>query len=221
MEENKEKKNNAYTIISIVIIIMLTISLAFLVWKNQQLTEKVKEYEDSCLVYYSNSLNNYVKTNEIAEESSNITNDVQDTNENEQLDNSTKNNNSIDVTTVALKRWQDCYSDDDTEEEKAKKIATELMNAVNNKDWYYVAKMVGGNSDLFIKYGISDYNINANECMNLGSLNGSEFEGEYAFSEKYDWDKTKVENPESFGGLLIIKFEDGGRIEIDPLCTGW
>lgn len=217
MEENKEKKNNAYTIISIVIIIMLTISLAFLVWKNQQLSEKVKEYEDSCLADYSNSLNNYVKTNDIAKESSNS----EDTNENEQPNNSTKNTSSNDVTTVTLKRWQDCYSDDDTEEEKAKKIATELMNAVNNKDWYYVAKMVGGDSDLFIKYGISDYNINANECMNLGSLNGSEFEGEYAFPEKYNWDKTKVENPESFGGMLIIKFEDGGKIEIDPLCTGW
>ena len=94
------------------------------------------------------------------------------------------------------------------------KIAKEVMNAVNNKDYYYLAKMVGNDADNFVEYGIHNYSVNINDY--------EELDGEFIFKETYDWDKTKLNSLEdiSLGTMLIIKFEDGGRLIIDPNCTG-
>ena len=114
-----------------------------------------------------------------------------------------------------IKNINDVISNNDTNAQKAQKIAKELMEAVNNKDWYYLAKMVGVDADDFIKYGIYNYNIDVN---NYTDREGTSF----VFIANYDWDKTKLNNREdvALGSLLVITFEESGRINIDPNCTG-
>ena len=114
-----------------------------------------------------------------------------------------------------IKNIIDVISDNDTNAQKAQIIAKELMDAVNNKDWYYLAKMVGKDADYFIKYDIHDYSIDINDYIdNEGTT--------FVFTSKYDWDKTKLNSLEdvSLGTLLVIEFEDGGKINIYPNCTG-
>lgn len=138
-------------------------------------------------------------------------NEVADKEETNKEENDNKSNCEIGT----IKNIHDVISNNDTNAQKAQKIAKELMNAVNNKDWYYLAKMVGTDADYFIKYGINNYSVDVN---NYSDREGTSF----VFTEKYDWDKTKY-NPledEEIGNLLVITFEDGGRISIDPNCTG-
>lgn len=131
--------------------------------------------------------------------------------------NKEENNNKITYEVGEIKNIHDVISDGDTNFQKAQKIAKELMDAVNNKDWYYLAKMVGSDADYFIKYGIYNYNVDVN---NYGDRDGIEFA---FFDATIDWDKTKLNSleDEGLGRMLVITFEDGGRIRITPFATGF
>lgn len=133
---------------------------------------------------------------------------------NQANDNQTSENNSnfSSINTYKIDTVRTIYdviSDNDSKLVKAQKIAKEVMNAVNNKDWYYLAKIVGNDADNFIKYGIYNYKVNITDYEQL--------DDEYIFYETYESNAT-IE--EELGNILIIKFEDGGRIAIDPNCTG-
>ena len=127
----------------------------------------------------------------------------------------TNNNNNTNTDTAKtykidkIKIVQDSYNDNDTNAEKAQKIAKEVMNAVNSNDYYYLAKMVGNDADYFVKYGIYNYNVNISDY--------EELDGEYIFKESYE---SHLPIEEALEKMLIIKFEDGGRVVIDPNCTG-
>ncbi len=142
----------------------------------------------------------------------NLTNDTTNTTETNKVnDNQTSENDSFSNTYKidTIKTIYDVINDNDTKLVKAQKIAKEVMNAVNNKDWYYLAKIVGNDADNFIKYGINNYKVNINDY--------EESDDEYIFSETYESSKT---TEEELGNMLIIRFEDGGRIVTQPNCTG-
>lgn len=149
----------------------------------------------------------YDKTNDkniVNESNANVT-EKNETKENNQINNDQNKTYTIEN----LKSIYDSFDDDDTDLEKAQKIAKELMEAVNNKDYYYLAKMIGEDADYFVKYGIYNYHININDYEILS--------GQYVFKETYD---SKSDIEEELGHMLVITFEDGGRIAIDPNCTG-
>lgn len=215
MEEKKGIRIGLFSIILILILIVLLIGIIYMSLKNQKLNKKLIEYDDTIsnstekmnetgsLV---NQLNEKTKTIEQLEKENA---ELKKSNTSNQLSNSS---NSYQIGTI--KNIYDVISDNDTKIAKAQKIANEVMNAINNKDWYYLAKMVGISADNFINYGIYNFNVNINDY--------EEINGEYIFDETYDWDKTKLNSPKdvSLGNMLIIKFEDDGRIVIYPNCTG-
>lgn len=135
-------------------------------------------------------------------------------NVNENSTNLVKNEITNTNETNEIKNIYDVISDNDKEIEKAQKIAKEFENAVNNKDWDYLAKMKVGTSN-FIQYGICNYKI---DLYNYQAIR----DGEYAFHETYDWDKTKLNSlfDVSLGRILIIEIKEDGSIRISPNCTG-
>lgn len=121
-----------------------------------------------------------------------------------------QNNNNL----YELKSIYNAFDDSDTELIKAQKIVKEVEDAVNNKDWYYLGKILGNQADYYIKYGIYNYKVDKNNYQYI--------DGKYVFNEKFDWDKTKLNSLEdiSLGTLLVIIFEDGGAIKIYTNSTG-
>lgn len=188
---------------------ILLIALVLLFFKVQELSENQVIVETANA---SNSTNSLKQENIIEVTKNNSVNGNNVSNNSSVDKNENTNTNNYEINTI--KNIYDVISDNDTEIEKAQKIAKEVMNAVNNKDWYYLAKIVGTDADYFVKYGIYNYNVGINDYQ--------EIDGEYIFSETYDWDKTKLNSPKdiSLGNMLIIKFEDGGKIVIDTNCTG-
>ena len=211
MEDKKAIKVSLVTVICIFIIMILLIALVLLFLKVQKLTEN-QVIVETANTSTSNSTNLLKEENIIEATKNNNVNGNNVSNNVSAEENEITNTNNYEINTI--KNIYDVISDNDTEIEKAQKIAKEVMNAVNNKDWYYLAKIVGTDADYFVKYGIYNYNVDINDYQ--------EIDGEYIFSETYDWDKTKLNSPKdiSLGNMLIIKFEDGGRIVIDTNCTG-
>lgn len=113
----------------------------------------------------------------------------------------------------SLKNLSDAYLETDTNLEKAKKIAEDVKNAINEEDWYYLAKVVGSETDYLIKYGISNYTIDQFY---------SELNGEFIFYVSYDWDKTRLSSPKdiSLGKMLTVQFAEDGKINISIFATG-
>ncbi len=210
MEGKKNVEISLVSVVLILIIILLVAGIIYVFLENQELNKQI--------IGYNNTNNSSSETNELNTLVSQLSNQLSEKNKTiERLekeidefknDNSEKQSiNTYEIGTI--KNYYDVISNNDSNLIKAQKIAKEVMNAVNNKDWYYLVKMVGVDADAFIKYGIYNYTINVDDY--------EEINGEYIFKEKYD---TTVEVRESLGALLIISFEDGGRIVIDPNCTG-
>lgn len=164
------------------------------------------------------ALMGFIVYGEFSNKSTNETNQTTEnktvTDDNQISNNKTNTDTANTYKIDKIKIVQNSYNDNDTKLVKAQKIAKEVMNAVNNKDYYYLAKMVGNDADNFVEYGIHNYSVNINDY--------EELDGEFIFKETYDWDKTKLNSLEeiSLGTMLIIQFEDGGRVIIDPNCTG-
>ena len=204
MEEKKSIRVSLGTIICIIIIILLLITL-FGMWYHYNLTTK------------HNTIDTNINVINTVEGRKNLS--ISNTNSNEITNTVTSSNkitNTVDSSySYSIKKIRNIYdviSDNDTEVVKAQKIAKEVMNAVNDNDWYYLAKMVGMDADYFIKYGIKNYKIDINNYKYDTDL------GEYIFEEEYD---CKGSNKDiGLGHMLIIKFEQGGKITIDPNCTG-
>ena len=107
----------------------------------------------------------------------------------------------------------DIITNTDSKTEKAKIIAKNIMDSVNNKDWYFLAKTIGDDTDNFIKYGITKYNID---------LNGfKESDGKYVFNESYDWNKSKLSSLDEakLGKKLIITFSKDDKISVNALSN--
>jgi len=193
-----ENKKNWLTVVLVIIVGVLCLLIGCLCGSkiNIQNTDKKENNNEVIDKVDSNKEDN----NEVI--------DKVDTNKEE-----TDNKNVYEVTTI--KNISDVISDSDTNLQKAQKIAKEVVDAVNNKDWYYLAKMVGRDADDFINYGIYNYSIDINNYRDIEGI-------KYVFFAKYDWDKTKLNNLEdiALGTMLVISFEDGGRINIYPNCTG-
>lgn len=217
MEEKKSIKISLFSVILMLIIVVLAVGFIYMFLENQKLNKQIIGHVDNLSanndepkkMNATDTLVSQLNTqlsekNKTIEKLEKEINELKNTNSENQSSNST---NSYEIGTI--KNIYDVISDDDTKLVKAQKIAKEVMTAVNNKDWYYLAKMVGTDADYFIKYGIYNYTINVN--------NYQEINGEYIFNETYE--TTSAVN-ESLGKMLIIKFEDGGRIVIDPNCTG-
>lgn len=223
MEEKKGIKISLFSVILIIVILVLIAGLIYVVLENQKLNKQIIG-QDATAISTNNSSSKAMNqtdtfvnqlNSQLSEKDKTIDqlqkeiSELKKTNSENQT---TTSSNSYEIGTI--KNIYDVISDNDTKLVKAQKIAKEVMNAVNNKDWYYLAKMVGTDADNFVKYGIYNYNIDVN--------NYEEYDGEYVFRESYDWDKTKLNSPKdiSLGSMLIIEFEDGGRIVIEPNCTG-
>lgn len=219
MEENKQIRIGLFSVVLLIILFVLLIGFMYMFLENKKLNKKVIEYNDITVQLNSstpkiNELNSLV--NELNEKNKTIEQLEKENDELRKNNTSKQPSNSINIYEInQIKNIYDIISDSDTKIVKAQKIANEVMNAINNKDWYYLAKMVGTSADDFINYGIYNYKVDINDY--------EEINGEYIFGESYDWDKTKLSDPKdvSLGSMLIIKFEDGGgRIVIYPNCTG-
>ncbi len=219
MEENKRIRIGLFSVVLLIILFVLLIGFMYMFLENKKLNKKVIEYNDITVQLNSstpkiNELNSLV--NELNEKNKTIEQLEKENDELRKNNTSKQPLNSINIYEInQIKNIYDIISDSDTKIVKAQKIANEVMNAINNKDWYYLAKMVGTSADDFINYGIYNYKVDINDY--------EEINGEYIFGESYDWDKTKLSDPKdvSLGSILIIKFEDsGGRIVIYPNCTG-
>jgi len=108
-------------------------------------------------------------------------------------------------------------SNNKTNLDKAKRIAKEVEKAVNDENWDYLDKNAAAGSNAFKDYGIYNYVVDIDNYEYIEEYN------EYVFRESYDWDRTKIESLKdvSLGKMLIIKFEDNGKIVIDTNCTGY
>lgn len=219
VEEKKCIKISLFSVILILIILVLVVGIIYIFLENQKLYNQIIGHDDTAISTNNisseamNATDNLV--NQLSEKNKTIEqleNEIAELKKNNSENQSSDSTNSYEISTI--KNIYDVISDNDTKIEKAQKIAKEVMSAVNNKDWYYLETMVGTDVDYFVKYGIYNYNVNVNDY--------EEYDGEYVFSESYDWDKSKLNSPEdiSLGNMLIIKFEDSGRIVIDPNCTG-
>ena len=221
MEEKKYIKISLFSVVLMLVIVILVVLMTVVFLKNQKLNKQVMEYKSTILTNTSspkimnqtdalvNQLNTQLsEKNKTIEKLQKEISELKNTNSENK---SVASANSYEIGTI--KNIYDVISDNDTKLAKSQKIAKEVMNAVNNKDWYYLAKLVGADADYFVKYGIYNYNVNVNDYK--------EYDGEYVFQESYEWDKTKLSSPKdiTLGNMLIIKFEDGGRIVIDPNCT--
>lgn len=212
MEEKKGIKIGLFSIILILILIVLLIGFIYMSLKNQKLNKKLIEYSDTTINSTEKMNETGSLVNQLNEKMETIEQLEKENAELKKNNTSNQLSNSYEIGTI--KNIYDVISDNDTKITKAQKIATEIMSAINNKDWYYLAKMVGTDADNFINYGIYNYTVNINDYQ--------EINGEYIFNETYDWDKAKLISPKdvSLGSMLVIKFEDGGRIVIKPNCTG-
>ncbi len=127
-----------------------------------------------------------------------------------EITNNTETNSINTYKVENIKNIYDAYVDEDSNLIKAQKIVKELIDTVNNKDWYYLAKIVGTDADDFIKYDICNYNVNVDDYQELGN--------KYVFNETYE---TTIDTKSvGLGKLLIITFEDSDSIKIDVNCTG-
>lgn len=208
MEEKKVIKVGLGIIICVIVIVLLVIALCGMYYfgfiKNN---EKISELKTN--IENIEKQKNEYQTKTAQLEQYIALNNSQNKSE-EKIDNSDKQSDLINNYEIGtIKNINDVISDNDTKTVKAQKIAKEVMSAVNNKNWYYLAKMVGTSADAFIKYGIYNYNVDINDYSEIG--------GKYVFDATYE---TRTEVNESMGRLLIITFEDGGRIVIEPNCTG-
>ena len=217
MEETKSKKISVFSIISIIVIVILIVGLVLMFWNNRKLNDQIIKLKSDDI--RKSSLNTTNISNEFSNELNQST---------EQLQNETNTyseNQEIVSTTIyktqALNKLSDLYLESDSEHDKAKKIAKSFENAVNNKDWYYLYKLCGTKTDLFIEYDIHNYKVDIDNSYNLASLEIENSEHEFIFNETFDWDKTKAASLDGyFGGMLIIEFENN-EPSIAPLCTGW
>ena len=217
MEETKSKKISVFSIISIIVIVILIVGLVLMFWNNKKLNDQIIKLKSDDI--RKSSLNTTNISNEFSNELNQST---------EQLQNETNTyseNQEIVSTTIyktqALNKLSDLYLESDSEHDKAKKIAKSFENAVNNKDWYYLYKLCGTKTDLFIEYDIHNYKVDIDNSHNLASLEIENSEHEFIFDETFDWDKTKAASLDGyFGGMLIIEFENN-EPSIAPLCTGW
>lgn len=212
---DKLKKAIVYILI-ILLIIAIGVETHYMLTNRQQSLSTIYELEN----YIAKLEDNIINLSSVIQ--NNITNENINNNEtaNESKENETIINSQIDnENTYKIEELRNIYniiSDEDTELVKAQKIAKEVMNAANQKDWYYLAKLIGTDADNFIKYGIYNYNIDVNNCEYIEDFD------EYVFWEEYDWDKSKLNSIKDvgLGKMLIVKFEEGGGIVIDPFCTG-
>jgi hypothetical protein len=149
----------------------------------------------------------YDKMNEKNVETENVT-----TNTEKIQTNNTSTNTSTETNTV--KRYQDAYNENDTDLVKAQKIAKEVMNAINSKDYDYLAQMVGeGDVEGVKKYDVHNYKVDLDNYRKIDELN------EFVFDEKYE---SNISNDleSELGFMLVITFEVDGKIRIDINCTG-
>ena len=214
MEETKSKKISVFSIISIIVIVILIVGLVLMFWNNRKLNDQIIKLKSDDI--RKSSLNTTNISNEFSNELNQST---------EQLQNETNTYSENQETTIyktqALNKLSDLYLESDSEHDKAKKIAKSFENAVNNKDWYYLYKLCGTKTDLFIEYDIHNYKVDIDNSHNLASLEIENSEHEFIFDETFDWDKTKAASLDGyFGGMLIIEFENN-EPSIAPLCTGW
>lgn len=211
MEENKNKKISLSSIIFILIILILIAIIVYLLLTNTQTINNTTLGASHSLSTETTDINTIIseKDNTIEQLEKEIS-EFKNTISGSQSSDST--NNSYQIGTI--KNLSDAFSDNDAQSVKAQKIAQEVMNAVNNKDWYYLAKMVGTDADSFINYGIYNYKIDTNKY--------DKHDNKYVFTETYDWDKSKLSSPNdiSLGHALVIEFDENGRILIDTNCTG-
>ena len=90
-----------------------------------------------------------------------------------------------------------------------------MAEAQNDKKRKDMWENHNADADYFVQYGISNYEVDINDYQKI--------DNEYVFNESYDFDTTKINSIKDIGlgRLLIIAFEDGGRISIDTNCTGY
>lgn len=238
------KKGNSTTSILIVIIVILAIFIIAMGIKinnlNQNLNEKNEKIDTiEAKVEEFQKMPNSMQKNEIANNNvssnSNSDNEISENTISTSAGNTintvesatlkaTENSNNIaqdSSKTYEIKDFKnvwDIYSDNDTEEEKAKKIANTVETAINEKDYYFLAKLIGASTDTIIKYGFTNFKVDINSIKKGNDYNG------YYFNTTYDWDKTKIKNPsdESIGNVLVITFDNNSKnyINIEPFCTG-
>lgn len=232
----KKTNSNSTTAILIIIITILVIFVIALTLNINSLNKSLTEKKEQISRIEANSqemqktlnnkiqeekeINNTLKNQTVNESKSNTAventaNTVESTSKN-----TTASTTSDSLATYEIKELKSIYSvftDDDTNEEKAKKIAKEIEKAANNKDYYFLAKATGDNADTFIQYGITNFKVDINSMQAY-----TEDREEYTFVTDYDWDKTKLKSRQdiSLGNLLTITFKDGGRIDIELFGTG-
>lgn len=207
MEERKNIKVSLFSVILMIIIFVLIVGIIYIFLENQKLNKQISGYDDTSLSTNNKSSEAIAETNILVNQLNTQLSEKDKTIEELEKEINELKNTNYEIGTI--KNISDVISNNDTKLAKAQKIAKEVMTAVSSKDWYYLAKLVGTDADYFIKYGIYNYTIDVNDYQ--------EIDGEYIFNETYE---TTSPVNEALGKLLIIKFEDGGKIVIDPNCTG-
>ena len=148
MEEKKGIKIRLSSLILIIVILALITGLIYIFLENQNLNKKINNQDNTVISPNDNlsktmtqddSIVNQLnaqlieKDNAIAQLQKEIT-ELKKTNSKNQTTTSTNN-----YTIGTIKNIYDVISDNDTKLVQAQKIAKEVMNAVNSKDWYYLA----------------------------------------------------------------------------------
>jgi hypothetical protein len=153
-----------------------------------------------------------VKIKDLEEKST--TNSTNTTEENTTTDGKPAPSNQGDYSIHTLKNIYESFSDGDTQLVKAQKVAERVKTAIDDHDWYNLAKFVGSDADYFLNYGIYNYEFDRD--------NYEEINGKFIFRVTYDWDKAKLSSPKdvSLGNILTVEFEEGGRINITLFATG-
>ena len=202
MDEKKGKGSSIFLVIFIIITILLGAGLVYMFLENQKLNNKILELDKTAILSEKDKTIEQLQK-EITE-LNNKTTAIQ----------TTTPVTTSSESTPTLKNYYDTFSKDDTKLVKAQKIAKEFTDAVNNKDWYYLAKIGGSAADNYIEYGIHNYKLDVNQY--------EQYDDEYVFNATFDWDKSKLGNLKdiSLGTMFIVTFHEGGRIEISPNCTG-
>ena len=142
-------------------------------------------------------------------------NDNKETNiEREQIDDNIQTDNTT-TETNNIPSLQEIYNDSDTDLVKAQKIAKEVMNAVNNKNYDFIKKNVNeGEVENIKKYDIHNYSIDLDNYRKIDEQGIYE----YVFDETYSSNITEDQESE-MGNMLVVSFEDG-KIIVDMFCTG-
>ena len=112
--------------------------------------------------------------------------------------------------------------DTDSKEEKAKKLAKEVVDAVEEDNLDYLDNLLDNDAveTGFRKYGIYDYKVDLNDYSVLKGKDSLEEDPDgniYTFNESF---KSVYPVGESLGGLLVIEFYEDGTYSIKALCTG-